>query len=117
MPYEAPNPWDMVLNEIRGVNARIDKLVTTEAFVAEQRRVDERLAALGQDIQDERLAREKGDLEERTARKQFVKDYDDERKELTRWQRDSRSKWILAIVGLIASPIVVALVQNFLGGR
>lgn len=39
-------------------NQRLDRLVTTEAFTAEQRRVDERLASLGQDIVDERLARQ-----------------------------------------------------------
>ncbi len=98
-------------------NARIDRLVTTEAFTAEQRRTDERFAALGQDIQDERLAREKADIAERDARKKFIEDYESERRDLTRWQRDSRSKWILAIVGLIASPVVVAIVQNILGGR
>lgn len=38
-------------------NTRLDRLVTTEAFTAEQRRVDERFAAMGQDIVDERLAR------------------------------------------------------------
>lgn len=38
-------------------NQRLDRLVTTEAFTAEQRRVDERLSNLGQDIVDERLAR------------------------------------------------------------
>lgn len=42
------------------VSARLDKLVTTEAFVAEQRRVDERIAVVAQDIADERVAREKG---------------------------------------------------------
>lgn len=39
-------------------NQRLDRLVTTEAFAAEQRRVDERLSAMGQDIVDERLARQ-----------------------------------------------------------
>lgn len=39
-------------------NQRLDRLVTTEAFTAEQRRVDERMAAMGQDIVDERLARQ-----------------------------------------------------------
>lgn len=45
-------------NAIRAeFNQRLDRLVTTEAFTAEQRRVDERFAAMGQDIVDERLAR------------------------------------------------------------
>jgi ABC-type multidrug transport system fused ATPase/permease subunit len=45
-------------NSVRAeFNARLDRLVTTEAFTAEQRRVDERFSNLGQDIVDERIAR------------------------------------------------------------
>ena len=38
-------------------NARLDRLVTTEAFAAEQRRVDDRFAAQGEDIVGEASAR------------------------------------------------------------
>ncbi|MCG7285348.1 hypothetical protein MHY85_05080 [Cellulomonas sp. ACRRI] len=104
-------------NAIRAeFNARLDRLVTTEAFAAEQRRVDQRFAEMGQDIVDERLAREKADDREATRRSQFIEKYELERADTAKWQRDSRSKWILAIVGLVASPIVVAVVQYVLGG-
>jgi hypothetical protein len=72
----SPDPNDslfqLVLNEVKAVradmnagntalraefNARIDKLVSTEAFTAEQRRVDERFADLGSDLVAEREAR------------------------------------------------------------
>lgn len=51
----------ILLSEIRGMrtemNTRLDKLVTAEAFAAEQRRVDERHLILVGDIADERASR------------------------------------------------------------
>lgn len=45
-------------NQLRSeFNLRLDKLVTQEAFNAEQRRVDVLLAGLGKDIADEQAAR------------------------------------------------------------
>lgn len=41
------------------INLRLDRLVTNEAFAAEQKRVDERNASLGREMGDERTAREK----------------------------------------------------------
>jgi len=48
---------------LRQIDAKVDKLVTREVFDAEARRVDERFASQGQDIVDERVAREKAVLE------------------------------------------------------
>lgn len=39
------------------IEARLDKLVTQEAFAAEQRRVDEKLKDLADDLAQERVAR------------------------------------------------------------
>lgn len=39
-------------------NQRIDRLVTSEAFTAEQRRVDEKFSSQGKEIADERASRE-----------------------------------------------------------
>lgn len=44
-------------------NQRIDRLVTSEAFTAEQRRVDDRLAQLGRELGEERAIR-KAEFEE-----------------------------------------------------
>ena len=65
MPTQGPsrelNVQQIILDEVRAVrtdmNTRLDKLVTTEAFAAEQRRVDQQFTNLGQDIVDERVAR------------------------------------------------------------
>ena len=60
-PTQGLNVQQIILDEVRAVrsdmNARLDKLVTTEAFTAEQRRVDQQFANQGQDIVDERIAR------------------------------------------------------------
>ncbi len=71
---DAPGGWELqrALEQIRqdnrdgfaSVNARLDKLVTTDAFSAEQRRVDDRLKDLADDITSERTARQGGDGEQ-----------------------------------------------------
>ena len=61
----------IVLDELRALrtdmNARLDKLVTQEAFAAEQRRVDQRHDSLGQDVVDERESRKTAITELKTA--------------------------------------------------
>lgn len=57
-------------------NARLDRLVSQEAFSAEQKRRDELHAALGQDLVDERIAREKAIAVERDARKTALAETD-----------------------------------------
>lgn len=39
------------------VNTRLDRLVTQDAFEAERRRVDERIAGIGRELNAEKLAR------------------------------------------------------------
>jgi hypothetical protein len=39
-----------------GLNTRLDKVVTTEAFTAEQRRVDDKIRDLAEDIAHERTS-------------------------------------------------------------
>lgn len=53
----------------RDFSARLDRLVTTEAFAGEQRRVDDRLTDLANDIALERAARTTAIDAERSARK------------------------------------------------
>lgn len=45
-------------------DARLDKLVTNEAFLAEQRRVDERMKDIADDVVIERDDRSRGDAEQ-----------------------------------------------------
>ena len=51
----------IVLEELRSlrleINQRLDRLVTTEAFAAEQRRMDGLLSGINEDIANERVAR------------------------------------------------------------
>lgn len=73
-----PNGWEMkrALEALdRGMrdgfaqaNARLDKLVSQDAFQAEQRRVDDRLAALAADMASEKADRVKADEEEKRER-------------------------------------------------
>ena len=57
----------LVLKEINSfrieINQRLDRLVTTEAFAAEQRRVDERFREQSKDAEAEVTARKEADAE------------------------------------------------------
>lgn len=59
---EAPGPWELqrgfdrlgseMTRGFADMNARLDRLVSTDAFAAEQRRVDEAFATVREDISD-----------------------------------------------------------------
>jgi len=82
MPDESqmPNGWEMqravdgLNNSLRDglaqINARLDRLVSQDAFEAERRRVDERLAALGADVVEEKTDRLSAVESEKQAREQ-----------------------------------------------
>lgn len=62
MSDSAPPGWfDILRGDLRDMrtefNGRLDKLVTQDAFAAEQRRVDDKFASLGSDLVEEREAR------------------------------------------------------------
>ena len=71
MTAAEPGPWELqraleqqradIREGLAGINSRLDQLVTTGAFAAEQRRVDEQLSRLTKDITDEAVARREGD--------------------------------------------------------
>ncbi|MFC8732190.1 hypothetical protein ACFT5B_07010 [Luteimicrobium sp. NPDC057192] len=65
-PETEPGPWEL-MRMLRSMDGKLDRLVTRESFDAETRRVDDKFAAQGQDIVDERVAREKA-IAELTAR-------------------------------------------------
>lgn len=54
------------------LNARLDKVVSADAFAAEQRRVDDKLKDLAADISDERVSRRVGDDAQQTALDKLV---------------------------------------------
>lgn len=83
MPHDAePGPWELqrsheqLRSDMRegfaGINARLDRLVSSEAFVAEQRRVDDRLNRITIDIEAERQARKDGDHDQQKALDKLV---------------------------------------------
>ena len=67
MSEEPPGNWELqrslnkLSNDLKdglaGINSRLDSMVTTGVYVAEQRRVDDRLKDLADDISAEREAR------------------------------------------------------------
>ena len=95
----------IVLDELRALridmNARLDRLVSQEAFSAEQRRVDDRHAALGQDVVDERLARKA--------------DVDTLRVSLTKTAANVR--WAIAGIILPTALIITMIVIALRGGK
>jgi len=101
------------------VNARLDKLVSQDVFLAEQRRVDERHAALQADIaeekaeriaavKDEKAEREKADLAEKNAREAGMTKEEGARKSVGTWVRFTAAS--------IAIPVVLYLV-DFIQGK
>lgn len=75
---EAPGPWELqrgfdrlgseMTRGFADMNARLDRLVSTDAFTAEQRRVDEALATIREDVADEKKARAEAFVGERALR-------------------------------------------------
>lgn len=61
-------------NGFAAINARLDRLVSTELFSADQRRVDERLKDLADDIASEIASRTKALEEEKAARVKATED-------------------------------------------
>jgi hypothetical protein len=73
MPEDLPpSLFELLRSDIRDMrsdfNARLDKLVSTDAFAAEQKRRDELHSSLVQDLADERVARERAIAQEASFR-------------------------------------------------
>lgn len=100
------------------VNARLDKLVSQDVFLAEQRRVDERHAALHADIaeekaeriaaiKDEKAERVAADTAEETARKTAITEEQSARKSIGTWVR-----WVAATIAIPTILLIVDIVQG-----
>lgn len=111
MPEDLPpSLFDLLRSDIRDMrtdfNQRLDKLVSTDAFTAEQRRRDDQYLELGKDIQQERIDRETAVRHEKEAR------------EKAHEQTDARSRrawsgvrWaivaVISIAGVVAAYLTV----------
>lgn len=85
----------------QGINARLDKVVSTEVYALQSAYTDQRINALGQDIQKERGARET--LED--AFEQYQRDERDRRER----ERQSRLYQMIVpvLMGLLCAAIAV----------
>lgn len=105
MPDE-PTSWELqrALEQMRadmrsgfeGINTRLDKLVTQDAFQAEQRRVDERFREIKDDLVEERGARERAELESKASQRN-----------IGLWVR-----WIAASILIPVALFVATLIQG-----
>lgn len=109
---------DRVLREgFATINARLDKLVSQDVFLAEQRRVDERHAALQADITEEKAERiaaikdEKAErvaavTAEQNARETAITKEKTERQAIGTWLRWVAATILIPIALLIANLVV-----------
>lgn len=91
-------------------NARIDKLVSQDAFEGERRRVDQQHEALAKDLQEEREARIAGDAEARGAFEAGIKAerMEREKSHAETDQRSRRAWWMVRwTVGTMLAAMTV----------
>lgn len=99
--------------DIANVASRLDKLVSTDVFAAEQKRRDEQIAGVVQDLADERIARAEAIAAEKIAREAAIRHERDARLQ-AHAETDKRSKnawagvrWTIATV-LTAGGVLAA---------
>lgn len=117
MSEDAPTPGELsrLIGSIRddqrngfaAINARLDRLVSTELFSADQRRVDERLKDLADDITAERAMRIKSIDDEQAARIKLAEEYKTALDKLT-----TNLRWVAAAIilpiGLFLGNIILS---------
>lgn len=89
------------------INARLDKLVTTDVFAGEQRRVDDRLKDLADDIAHEREARVSALAEEKKSRQEGDKAQQSTIDKLT-----NNLKWIVVSLALPVALFIANIVMS-----
>ncbi len=120
MVDEAPGGWELkrsneqlrqdVRDGFSGLNARLDKLVTADAFAAEQRRVDDRLKDLSDDIVQERTARLAAHADEKRAR-----ETGDQGQQTTIDKLTANIRWVAAGIILPVALFIATLLMNMRG--
>lgn len=93
------------------INARLDRLVSQDAFTAEQRRVDDRLKDLADDIAAEKVARQQAILDERRTRDDGDQRQQDQLDKLT-----TNLRWVAVSVILPIALFLANLLVSH-GGR
>lgn len=121
MGDEAPGGWELkrsheqlrqdMRDGFSGLGARLDKLVTADAFAAEQRRVDDRLKDLGDDIVQERTARLTAQADEKKARQEG-----DQAQQVTLDKLTTTLRWVAAGIILPVALFLATLFMNTRGG-
>lgn len=107
MAETEPTPWEL-MRFMKGMDGKLDQVVTKDMFQAESRRVDERLDEQGRDIADERTARAEAIGAERATREKEVASVRDEID-----KSKSNMRWLAASIAL---PIGLFLFDKFGGG-
>ena len=117
---DEPGGWELhravkkmsedVANGFAQLNARLDKLVSTDTFNAEQRRVDDRLKDLADDIASEREARLTAQETERAERKEG-----DKAQKATIEKLTTNLRWVAASIILPIALFVATLLMNMRG--
>jgi hypothetical protein len=111
MPEDLPpSLFDLLRSDIRDMrtdfNARLDKLVSTDAFTAEQKRRDDQYLELGKDIQQERLDRVEAVRHEKEAREKAHAETDGRSRRAwaaVRWTVVA----VISIAGVVAAYLTV----------
>lgn len=101
------------------VNARLDKLVSQDVFLAEQRRVDERHAALQADIAEEKAERVASIKDERADRVAAITAEANARETADAKEKGEREKigiWVRWVAASIAIPTAL-FIANLVQGR
>lgn len=103
---------------LKSVDRKLDDVVTKDMFTAESRRVDDKLASLGEDIADERAARTREIAEEQGAREKAILAERHAREAAWKEQKEradkqaSNVRWLAATILL---PIALFLIERFGG--
>ena len=114
---------------LRGMDSKLDNVVTKDMFQAESRRVDERFDEQGRDIADERTARteaigseraarERADADERAAREKDTIAVHARIDQVEKEWKDKSARqavWIRWLAGGIAFPVVILIITRFGG--
>ena len=110
-----PSLFNILREDLKTMGERLDKLVTTEAFATERRRVDDKFADQGREIGAERAER-KADVE---TLERAVKDAQDRADAAKAAQEDrksqfSRAMWIAAFstVGAGVVGLIFLVIEN-----
>lgn len=104
-------PWvSWIRGDIKAVNERIDKLVTTESFRQEQSRVNDKFDAMGREIGDLKKDLAQESQARQTETQLRLREEAQNKDKLLTTQRQTQWQWFL----IVAGPLVTWFLANFL---